>query len=944
MGLIRSLFSGKPDPLLAAAAAPEQTFAVDAEAVPPGFFGLPSYSSPVAPAGRMDRRSAMQVPAVKRSRDLIAGTLGSLPVDLIGPDKQASNSELLRQPERDVPRSVTLTRTFEDLLFEGVAWWQIVDYGWHGYPVKIRRLDPRSVSVTQEGRVYVTRSGNYGSATEWVSDSDLIRFDSPNDALLVAGARAIRTALVLDAAAARYADGAPPTDYFSPADGMGPLADDVVVEFLNAWQTARQTRSTGYIPPELKYNVAGWSPEQLQLADARQHAVLEIARVAGIEPEELGVSTTSRTYFNAFDRKQNFIQLTLGGYRQAFEDRLSMGDVTPRGYYVKQNFDSFLRTDTLTRYQTYAAGLQVGAIDKSEIRALEDKPPLSGDPQSDTSGVDTVTNAQGLGESFDAAPEIRLDAPSAQAFEVDAEKRTVKGLLVPYGKEAFSNGQRWSFSQGTLKFADVSRVKLWVQHDPTKAIGVATELDDRPDGLYGSFRVARGAEGDHALALAEDGVLDGFSVGLGRGGKFRTKDGVNHAIEAPLMETSLTPAPSFDDARVHSVAASAATQERSPEVGDENTTETPEAPEAPDFSAITEAISQGFQSINVPARETVSASGVQVTKDELPYRFDGHPGQHSFSQDLRAAHFSGDAEARQRLDSFLEEVQASFDVTTSNTATLAPNQNRPELYVPNLTYTRPLWGLVTTGAVTDRTPFTIPKFNSAADLVGPHTEGVEPTEGSFTATSQTITPSAVSGKVQITREVWDQGGSPQADQIIWGEMLNAYYEALEAKVATVLAAVATPEINLAGATDEALVDAVQNVLVGLQYTRGGNRYTALALDGTLFGNLVNASDTSGRKLLPVMGPSNAQGQVTGAFDSVSIGGLTGRAAWALGSGNAAKSYLFVPSSVFAWASAPKKFTFEYQVATIDMAIWGYTAAAVTRDSDVKPIDATTADV
>lgn len=35
---------------------------------------------------------------------------------------------------------------------------------------------------------------------------------------------------------------------------------------------------------------------------------------------------------------------------------------------------------------------------------------------------------------------------------------------------------------------------------------------------------------------------------------------------------------------------------------------------------------------------------------------------------------------------------------------------------------------------------------------------------------------------------------------------------------------------------------------------------------------------------------------------------------------------------------------EYRVAAVDIAIWGYSASAVTRDSDVKPIDYTTADV
>lgn len=359
----------RSEPLVPAMALDETdqpSFMVDTDAIDPAVFGLQSYVSPTAPAPRISRREAMQVPGVKRSRDLIAGSIGTLPIDLYNPQREQVASNLFSQPESDTPRSVTMARTVEDLLFEGVAWWRITEFAWHGYPVKVKRLDPRTVSVG-DGKVMV--DGKH------VPDSQLIRFDSPNDGLLVAGARAIRTCLALDAAANRYADGAPPLDYFTPADGVDPGEDEDIVGVLNDWQTARQTRSTGYVPAALQYNIAGWNPEQLQMAEARQHATLEIARIAGVDPEELGVSTTSRTYANQFDRRKNFIDFTLGGYLVAVEERLSMGDVTPRGYYAKFNLDSFLRSDTKSRYEAYEIGLRVGALTQADIAALEDKTP-----------------------------------------------------------------------------------------------------------------------------------------------------------------------------------------------------------------------------------------------------------------------------------------------------------------------------------------------------------------------------------------------------------------------------------------------------------------------------------------------------------------------------------------------------------------------------------------
>lgn len=538
-----------------------------------------------------------------------------------------------------------------------------------------------------------------------------------------------------------------------------------------------------------------------------------------------------------------------------------------------------------------------------------------------------------------------LDSPISARFEVDEERRTITGLAVPYGATAMSNGQRFSFSKGTLAFGDVSRVKVLISHDFAKAVGVVTALDDTDEGLLMTARIAKGPAGDEALSMAAEGVWDGLSVGLGVGGRYRAQDGVNHAVAVPLREISLTPIPSFDDARVRAVAAS---QEGTPMETETTEVETQTVEQPEQFAAMTEAltgaISDGFANLANPqggGREVVPAGRPTIEVNEpTPYRFDGIAGAHSLVEDLRDALFSNSNEARQRVDEFMGEA---FAVATGNVGSLNPTQNRPDLFVPNLDFSRPLWESVSTGTVTDRTPFTVPKFSSATGLVAAHVEGVEPTPGAFTATSQSVTPTAMSGKVEINREVLDQGGSPQADAIIWSEMQRAYFEAIEQGIATMLNAVPTAELNLAGATDAALVAAMTNYYAGLQFVRGGNRYTGLVLDGMLFPALINAKDGQGRPLLPILGPTNANGQTTGGFDRVQIGNQSGRAAWALGATTASKSYSFVPSSVWAWASAPTRFSFEYQVKSVDLAIWGYRAAAVLRDSDVKPIDYTTAD-
>lgn len=355
--------------MLDLAAAPAPTFAVDEESIPSSVLGISGYADTLNtnPAPRIDRARAIQVPAVKRARDLIAGVLATLPLELFGPDKRRVPWPLFDQPEPNVPRSVTMANTFEDMLFEKVAWWRITARDWRGWPVSVDYIKPGRVTV-DETRAKVYIDGKH------VPDADLIRFHGPTDGLLIAGARAIRTCLLLDAAAALRADGVPPVEYFTPAGDADPGDDDDIKAVLAEWKQSRRDRSTAYIPLALKYNSDGVDPDKLQLSEARQHAVLEIARVSGVDPEDLGVSTTSRTYQNGFERRKALIDFTYAPFMVAAQDTLSMRNVTPRGFVALLNPDGLLRADPAARYAGYKAGLEVGAITPERIAEIEGVP------------------------------------------------------------------------------------------------------------------------------------------------------------------------------------------------------------------------------------------------------------------------------------------------------------------------------------------------------------------------------------------------------------------------------------------------------------------------------------------------------------------------------------------------------------------------------------------
>ena len=925
------------------------SFEIGRDQIAASYFGLPTWSDVGGIAPRVSRAEAIQVPAVKRARDLICPTIGGMPLNVYDTQRVELVSDLLSQPERHCARAISITQLVEDMLFEQVAWWRVTERGFDNYPRFVKRVSPDRVKVDEvKGEVRVDG--------KVVPDKDLIRFDSPNDALLVAGARAIRTLLRLDAAAANAADGIPPMDWFTPAGDSEPVEDDEVEEILGDWATARRSRRTAWIPTAVDYHQgANFSPEQLQLIETRQHAVLEVARAAGVDAEELSVSTTSRTYANTFDRRKQFVDFTLGAYLTAVEQRLSLGDVTKRGYYVRFDLDAFYRSDAMSRYQAYAAGLQVGALDQSEIRPMEDKPDI---PEAQMPQTTPVQASQ-----FSATDQAHtFDAPAAAAeFKVDLEKRTIRGLAVPYDVTVSNAGSKWQFSKGSLKYDDVSRVKFLDGHDWGKPLGRATKLEETDAGLIATFSVINTAAGDEALLMASERVKDGLSISVPASAEFQEKDGVLHAVAAPLAHIALTPCPAFDDARVTAVAAS---KEGETMTDPKVTTPaegsaTPPEQTAPEFSAaqleqIKALLSPQTDPANGP--EVIPAAAVALSVSEpVPYQFDrgGNfvPGQdHVFSADLHAMadsrDFEGKTDAGKRVMGLLG---AAFATVTTDVNELNPTINRPDMYVDQMDYKTPAWDIVNKGAPPNGVqPFMFPKYNSSSGLVGDHTEGTEPTAGAFTTTSQTVTPTAISGKASITREVWDMGGNPAVSTLIFNQMVRGWREGLESATATFLNTLtAATDITITTASaDDVLAGVWDAALADLQFVRGYD-FSAFVIEKVLYKQFVAAVDGNGRKLYPILAPQNANGTAASRFRTLDLSGVTGIPSWALAStpGSPNNSWLFDPMTVHGWATAPLRLEFPgtdasaayAPVAMVDLAIFGYKAFANSDIGGVRQV-------
>lgn len=964
---------------------------------------------------RVSRADALSVPAVQRGRNMLC-SIATLPLEQHGPDNALVPNPLFAQLDPDVPNVVTLAMTVEDLVFDGIAWWRVLERGFDRFPTSVQRLDPNTVSLEPPvtgGSPHPLPSGqDPRGAVVWVDgapvlEEDIIRFDSPNPAVLTVGARAVRRAVLLDRAAAMYADDPRPLDYFTPAEGADPIDDADAAHIISGWRAARKVRATGWIPASMSYNsVSAPSPAELQLGELIKGASLDLANALGVDPEDLGVSTTSRTYANAVDRRRDRINDVLSPYMRAITDRLSMGDVTKRGYYVAFNLNEYMRANPTERANVQRAYLDMGVYSVPDIQTQEGIPVKDNQTPAaapDANAAETAaieaarramaTFATPIDTGAYAAAAVTFSSPSRyrltmtgvdHEFAVDLESRTIEGLVLPYNTWARKLGVELRFERGALQFSDLSRVKLILEDHHGKAVGYAVKATDTAQGMRAKFKIGRGADGDEALLKAEDKVLDGFSVGVDFDASVDAVPDPKRKTawlvrRADWRETTLTAQPAFDDARLTTVTASAtggATQmdpcqhcgqvhaagaactAAPPTTGPAPTPLQFTTVPVPAPAPVVQLTQEQFAALlrNPQAPETAAApegptrvsatrpTTATLVREPDPYRFDRKgnlcAGSHEFSRDMISAFKDSDVAAYQRA---LSWVQAQFDVITTDVNELNPVRQRPEMYVDQRSYRYPIWEAISKGTLADITAFTFPKFSSASGLVGAHTEGNEPSSGTFVTTSQTVTPTANSGKAKISRETWDQGGNPQIGNLIWQQMLKGWYEALEAAAVALLDAASPTQIDFSatpGLANDDLDQALTAALAALQFVRGGFSMDNAFAQIDFYKALIAATDAQGRRLYPAIGPTNALGTTGPRFASLDVNGVIFNPAWALAATGSvvASSYLFDSLAVHGWASAPQRLTIDNtEVANVYLGIWGYKATAISDDAGVREI-------
>jgi HK97 family phage portal protein len=328
------------------------------------------------------RQLAMSVPSVARARNIICGTIGSLPLTTFNriTGQYVDPHRVINQPDPRVAGFVIYNWLAEDIWLYGAGYGQVLEMYSSTDGGRVRawtRVSPDRVTVDTD--FLNTTINGYkvdGKSVPLQGVGSLIRFDGPDEGLLHRAGKTIAAAVYLENAAVNYAKEPAPTMVLK-SNGTN-LTAERISALLSAWKNARQTRSTAFLNADVDLKEFGFDPKSMQLAEARQYVALELARACGIPAYFLSAETTSMTYSNAVSERRSLVDFSLRPILKAIEERLSLPDFVPNPVMTRFALDDFLRGNALERAQVYEILNRIGAMSVEQIQREEDLIPNEG--------------------------------------------------------------------------------------------------------------------------------------------------------------------------------------------------------------------------------------------------------------------------------------------------------------------------------------------------------------------------------------------------------------------------------------------------------------------------------------------------------------------------------------------------------------------------------------
>ena len=431
----------------------------------------------------------------------------------------------------------------------------------------------------------------------------------------------------------------------------------------------------------------------------------------------------------------------------------------------------------------------------------------------------------------------------------DTGRRIISGQIVPFGEVGNTSVGKVVFEPGSINIKAGTKIKLLLEHDRLKPIGTLQDAIVTDTGIQATFKVVETTRGTDSLIEASSGMRDGLSVGVDVKAA-EPRDGVLYVTQCSLREVSLVESQAFENATVHSVAAS----EVPPEEPTQETP-TPEESEAP----------MSEQAPEVEPEVEASRKHVPVAYTEIrsPIVSPGSYAQHS----IRATLGNEDSIQYVRAaDAKAARIEAANDSFTTNPA-FTPVQYLSQV-VSTDTYLRPAVeasggtrAMMNSGMV-----ISIPKITTNSTVASTAEAG--------TPSSQGIVSSYISGNVtkysgqqSYSVEIGERS-DPAFFDVMMSNLSKAYAKATDAAVVAALTAGGTQATAVA-ATSAGIISYVATESPAT-YVAMGNSLAQNYLSGTSqWSLLLGALDSTGR---PIFSSQNLTMNAAGEAKPTSLRG------------------------------------------------------------------------
>jgi HK97 family phage portal protein len=337
----------------------------------------PTYAAvPVNPS------TALQHSAVFGCVDLIAGSISTLPLAAYRDGDERALPALppiLRQPSAGWTLPEFIYACLQSLLLRGNAYGLIVDRSGAGLlPSQVELLAPERVAVAAPyGAVEVRIDGQeIDPASLW----HVRAFTAPGQVLGLSPIQHARQAIGLGLGAEKFAarlfgDSAIPSGVLTTDQRINAQQAETLKE---RWASRHEgRRGIAVLGEGARFQAVTISPEEAQFLETTRANVATIARYYRVPPELIGgESGGSLTYANVEQRALDFLTFCPRRWIVTMETALSalLSSTTT----VKFNAAALVRTDLLTRYQAHESAIRAGWKLRSEVRELEDLPPIPG--------------------------------------------------------------------------------------------------------------------------------------------------------------------------------------------------------------------------------------------------------------------------------------------------------------------------------------------------------------------------------------------------------------------------------------------------------------------------------------------------------------------------------------------------------------------------------------